>query len=247
MQWEGSGILLAATAFGESSAVARVLVRGQGVSAGLVKGGFSKKNKGMMQPGNRVFARWSGRLEGQLGSFTLEAEEPVAAMAMGSAEALLALQLTCRLLLQNLPEHHPYPHLYDATVEWLSVLAAAPSKVGEWLPVYALWEMTLLQEMGFALDLTECAATGGREELVYISPKSGRAVSRAAGEPYAEKLLPFPAMYREDAGAPTVPQCLDALAVSGYFLEQWLLAPHGRGMPPLREQWLTRLARQADA
>jgi DNA repair protein RecO (recombination protein O) len=189
MHWNDSAILLSARKHGETSAVVRVLARGHGVYAGIVKGASSKANRGIVQPGNLVGAHWNARLSEHLGMFRLELAQAHAAHLMHDAARLAALSSCCALMETALPERHPYPALYAALEKLLSQLQTSD----DWPLEYIRLELAILAETGFGLDLSKCAATGAVEDLLYVSPKSGRAVSRQAGEPYQDKLLKLPA------------------------------------------------------
>jgi DNA repair protein RecO (recombination protein O) len=188
MQWADAAIILSARKYGESSAVVRVLTREHGLFAGVARGANSKNNRGIIQPGNVASANWQARLSAQLGSFKLELLEAHAAHIMQDAAKLASLTSACALVETALPERHPYPRLFSNFHEFLHILDSTEN----WQQDYVKFELSLLAESGFALDLSECAATGGTSDLIYVSPKSGRAVCRDAGEPYKQKMLPLP-------------------------------------------------------
>ncbi len=188
MDWTEDGIVLAARKHGEASAVVQLFTRGHGRHAGLVRGGAGSKARGVYQAGNLVAARWRARLAEHLGSFTCELVRSHAAAILDDPLRLAGLASACAVAEATLPERHPYPELYDAFAAMIGALANDPA----WSAVYVHWELTLLGELGFGLDLGRCAATGATDDLVYVSPKSGRAVSRLAGEPYRDRLLPLP-------------------------------------------------------
>ena len=187
MDWSDDGIVLAARRHGESSAVVQLLTRGQGRHAGLARGGAGSRGRGIYQPGNLVAARWRARLPEHLGSYTCELAHSYAAALLDDPLRLAALASACAVAEAALPERHPYPKLYGAFIALLDGLDGEP----QWAAVYARWELGLLDELGFGLDLSRCASTGVTENLSYVSPKSGRAVSREAGAPYRDKLLPL--------------------------------------------------------
>ncbi len=244
MHWEVHGIVLTTHAYGDTSCIARLFTAEKGVMAGMVKGGFGKRLRPLLQPGNSLQGQWSARLEDQLGHFTLEAEQLFAASCMASPMTLLALQGMCRMLQDQLPERYAYPHLYTQTQACLQSMAQHASHVILWLANYCQWEMLLLQELGYALDVSECAATGITEHLTYLSPRSGRAVSQQAGLPYHAKLLPLPVTLRANDSENkhlTMQECAESLRVSGYFLEQWVYQPQGKHLPAIRAEWLQKL------
>ena len=188
MQFTDAAIILSSRKYGESSAVVRVLAREHGVFAGVVRGANSKNNRGIIQSGNVVSSHWQARLSQQLGTFKIELLEAHAAHIMQDGAKLAALTSACAITELALPERHPYPKIFSALHEFLHTLTASDN----WQHDYVKYEMLLLAESGFGLDLSECAATGRTDDLIYVSPKSGRAVCAEAGEPYKERMLPLP-------------------------------------------------------
>jgi DNA repair protein RecO (recombination protein O) len=169
----------------------------------------------ILQPGARLSVEWSARLEEHIGAFRVDPIASPIAAVLDDRAALAALGSVCALIGAALPERAAHPALYAATRDLAAALGAAP----DWPARYALWELALLAELGFGLDLAACAVSGTTEELVWVSPKSGRAVSRAAGAPWADRLLPLPAFLRE-AGAAAPPEAVGAaLTLTGHFLE----------------------------
>jgi DNA repair protein RecO (recombination protein O) len=251
MQWTDDAILLSVRKFGEDKALLRVFARTHGVFAGIVRGATSKTQRGNLQAGNAVSVTWQARLAEQMGTFKIEPVKPFAAFAMQDKLKLAALSSACALMETSLPERHPYPKLYKKFYGFLDVLSEATGEVF-WQEAYIKLELEILAESGFGLDLTHCAATGSPENLVYVSPKSGRAVSEAAGEPYKEKLLKLPEFLssprlRGDTGGRqycrphlTSPasggEIHDGLALTGYFLEHRLAEPHGKKLPAARRR-----------
>lgn len=236
MHWSDAAIILSSRKYGESSAVVRVLAREHGVFAGVVRGANSKNNRGIIQSGNVVSSQWQARLSQQLGTFKLELLEAHAAHIMQDESKLAALSAACTITEIALPEHHPYPKLFSALHEFLHTLTASDN----WQQDYIKYEVSLLAESGFGLDLSECAATGVTDDLIYVSPKSGRAVCREAGEPYKDKMLPLPNFLlpspNPESRTPNHDhkETLAGMQLTGYFLENWLLAPHGKKLPAAR-------------
>ncbi|MDE3061267.1 MAG: DNA repair protein RecO [Pseudomonadota bacterium] len=188
MHWADTAIILSVRKYGENSAILRVLTKSHGVWGGVVRGSHSKATRGVIQPGNIINASWQARLPEQLGSFKAELLEAGAALIMQEAARLAALTSACAIVEAALPERHPYEKLYTLFHGFLDTLKGSD----DWPEEYVRLELALLAESGFGLDLSRCAATGATEELIYVSPRSGRAVSRKAGEPYKEKLLRLP-------------------------------------------------------
>ena len=240
MDWSDEGIFLGAKPLGEANAVAELFTLGHGRHLGLVRGGRSRRLRPLLQPGNRLRVTWRARLSEHLGGFNVELIEAHAARALDDAAALAAIGSLAGLA-RLLPERDPHPQLYAAALHVIGAFDEARL----WPALLVRWELLLLQELGFGLDLSECAATGGDSELVYVSPRSGRAVSREAGEPYDAKLLKLPAFLREDDATSGESDLLSGFALTGYFLERDVLAPHGLAMPETRERLIGLLARRA--
>lgn len=233
MEWSGEASVMTRSRHGENAVILTVLSREAGLMRGLVPGGASARRAAMLQPGNRISLRWRARLEDQLGTFTAEPGRARPGL-LGNGDALAGLNAVTALLVFALPERDPHPRLADATEALLDGMdQAAP-----WAEAYLHWEMQLLQDLGFGLDLGRCAVTGTREGLAYVSPKSGRAVSAAAAGDWAPRLLPLPAMLggRGNGGL------ADALALTGFFLSARLAESHaGKPLPPARARLVARL------
>lgn len=236
---EAAGLLLAARPFQEHDALVSLLTRDHGLMRGLVKGGLSRGKRGQIQPGTQVHMFWSARLEDQLGHMDLSPETNWPGRVMDSAARLAALTTTCELLALVLSERDAVPTTYDGALAWLETLPGA--YWGEGLVVF---ELALLASLGFALDLEHCVVSGDRADLAYVSPKSGRAVSRMAAQPYANRLLPLPAfLIGEGQGGPQ--EVIDGLTLTGHFLAKHLFHPRDRDLPPSRIVLLQRLERRA--
>lgn len=236
MDWTDDGIVLSTRKHGETSAIVHLLTRAGGVHAGLVRGGTGKRARGQLQPGNLLHAHWRGRLPEHLGTLTCEMSEALGAGVMDDAAALAGVGSACALTLMALPEREAHPAVFEG------LLVLLRSMDGDsWPTVYVKWELGLLQELGFGLDFSECAATGGNTDLVYVSPKSGRAVSAAAGAPYKDKLLPLPGFLLSGARAERAEDILDGLQLTGHFLAEHVLEPAGRTLPDARGRLVRRL------
>ena len=238
-----NAIVCAVRAHGEHGAVARLLTPADGLQPGYVRGGHSRRLRPILLPGNLVAAEYRSRSEEQLASLTVELlhsraglfAEPLPAAAIEWATALTATAL---------PEGLPMPRLYTALDGVLGAIEAAPSARG-WAGALVRYELLLLSELGFGLDLATCVATGSVDDLAWVSPKSGQAVSRAAGTPYAAKLLPLP-RFLLAGGEAEWPEVRDALRLTGFFLERDLLVGHRTGVLHARERLVTRIGRLAD-
>ena len=238
MQWEAEALVLAARPHGESSAIVDVFSREQGRFAGLVRGGNSRRLRPILQPGNMVVATWRARLSEHLGTMTVDAGRAHAAEAMADAKALAGLSALCALM-QITPERQAYPRLYDTL---MLVLGAMDDEV-MWPVLLARYEMALLEEIGFGLDLSCCAATGVVDELEYVSPRSGRAVSRAAAQPYLDKMFVLPQFLLDPSADASDDDVQKAMELTGYFLERRVYLPNGMKMPPARQRLVDILER----
>jgi DNA repair protein RecO (recombination protein O) len=235
MEWRDEGMVLSARPHGETSVIAEVFTAAHGRHAGVVRGGASRRQAAHLQPGAQVAATWRARLDDHIGSFTLE---PLRARAgvLADVGRLAALTSACALLRLTLPERDPHASLWQTTVALFDVLE---SGAGPWAGHYVRWELGLLEDIGFGLDLARCAVTGDVEGLVYISPRTGRAVSAGGAGDWADRLLPLPeALHRGETGV------AEGLAVTGHFLSRALSRPaQGAGLPEARLRLAAHLAR----
>lgn len=234
MEWADEGIVLAVRRHGESGIVASLLTREHGRHAGLVHGGVGKANRGTLQPGNHVKAWWRARLADQLGSYRVEMAQAHAADILDDPGRLAALASACALSESVLPERQSHPAAFVAMVALLEAF-----KSEAWPSVYVHWELALLRDLGYGLDLTQCAATGVNDGLAYVSPKSGRAVSLSAGEPYRDKLLVLPA-FLVQGGEGDRQAVFEGLMLSGFFLDRHVLASNRVAMPAARSRLVDR-------
>jgi DNA repair protein RecO (recombination protein O) len=240
MHVEGQAIVCAVRAHGEHGAIVRALTASDGLLAGYVRGGRSRRLRPVLMPGNLVRADYRARTEDQLPALTVELVESRAAL-LSEALPAAAIDWATALTAAILPEAQPYPRLYETLDGVLAAIVAAPAARG-WAASLVRYELLVLSELGFGLDLSGCVATGGRDDLAYVSPKSGGAVSGAAGAAYRDRLLPLPAFLIE-GGAGEWPAILDGLRLTGYFLERDLL--HGRvaDVGAARDRLVERLKR----
>ena len=233
MEWNDDAIVLSSRPHGETSIVLELLTRDHGRHAGLVRGGTSRRVKPNLQPGNTVHVQWRARLEEHLGSFTCELARARAGELMDSREALTGLNAFTAVTSAVLPEREAHAEVFRGAEVLLEAMMAEGAL--HWMTLYIRWEVGLLEALGFGLDLSECAATGVTTDLTYVSPKSGRAVSRDGAGIYAARLFALPA-FLLDTGAdePTMPDIAAGLALTGHFLLERVLAPHGKELPPAR-------------
>jgi DNA repair protein RecO (recombination protein O) len=239
IEWRDEGIVLAARPHGEDAAVVQLLTRERGKHAGLVRGGQSKKQRGMLQPGNRVDAEWRARLADHLGNLSLEATDSPMARLLDDSERLVALSAATALAEQVLPERVAHPAAFEGTAALLAALEG-----DHWAEALVQWELLLLRELGFGLDLTQCAGGGPNDQLAYVSPRTGRAVSLSAGEPYRDKLLALPGFLAGHGGGGPA-EVAQGLELTGWFLRRTLLYPSDRDLPESRRRLADRFRRKA--
>jgi len=239
MDWRDDGILLSMRPHGETSAIIEVLTAAHGRHMGVVRGGASRKMAAALQPGTGLALEWRARLDAHIGSFTVE---PVKSRAhlMADRLALAGLLSLCALLHEALPEREPHPVLWRKTLGLVDALGQAG-----WTTTYLRWELCLLEEIGFGLDLSACAVTGATEGLAYVSPKSGRAVTARGAGDWADRLLPLPEGLA--GAAPLSAEAVVAgLRLTGFFLDRELRPVlHDRPLPEARSRLLDLLSRPA--
>ena len=241
MEWRDEGIILGTRRHGETSAILEVMTRHHGRHLGLVRGGRSRKLQPLLQPSNEVELLWRARLDEHLGLFQVEGRSLNAARLFDSPVAVYGLQLLAAHL-RLLPERDPHGRLYE-TLKLLIAHLDEPASAGE---LVIRFELALLDDLGFGLDLTRCAASGRRDELAYVSPKTGRAVSREAGEPWHDRLLALPAFLGAGAGRPADHVALDqAFRLTGYFLVRHVYEPRALTEPEARTGFIAALRRHA--
>ena len=238
MQWTDEGIVLGVKRHGEAGAILDLMTRAHGRHLGMVRGGSGSRLKPILQPGNTVSATWRARLDDHLGNYTVEPVNLRAAGYFGAPHAIYGLtHLTA--LMRLLPERDPHEGLYALLDLMLGHLEEAQVIA----PMVVRFELQLLSELGFGLDLAECVATGTTEDLVYVSPKSGRAVSRGAGAPYAGRMLSLPAFLRDERVAASGKDVAEGFALTGFFLERYVLDPRGLLLGDERTHFIAALAR----
>ena len=236
MQWTDEAIVIGTRRHGETSLIAELMTRSHGRHLGLVRGGRSRRLRPVLQPGNGINATWRARLDEHLGTLSVEPMADRAARLMDSAGAVYGIQAMAALV-RLLPEREAHPRLYEHLSVTLDafeapVLAAA---------LVARFEVRLLEDLGFGLDLDSCAVTGSNDDLAYVSPKTGRAVTRSAGEPYQQRLLPLPAFLLDHAAVddPSVSDVSAAFRLTGYFLARHVFDPRGVEMPQARTTFVS--------
>ena len=240
MEWRDFGFVVAVRRHGESALIAELLTREHGRHLGLVRGGQSPKARAVLQPGNEVAAAWRGRLSEHLGTISCELVRAHAARMINDPDRLAGLAAATAMIAATLPEREPQADVFAAFGTLLEALDSA----ADWPARYVGWECSLLAALGFGLDLTRCAATGVTTDLAYVSPRTGRAVSREAGRPYHDKLLPLPDFLWRDSPADDAQVALGS-RLTEYFLLHHVLSPHGRTLPPARARLAERMRQRS--
>ena len=241
MEWRDHGILLSTRRHGENSAIIDVFTETHGRHAGVVRGGAGRRMAPVLQPGAQLDLTWRARLEEHLGSYEAELLRSRAAAALSGRLALAGLNAVTALLGFCLPEREPHPALYRRSENLLDLLENEEL----WPLAYLRWELALLEELGFGLDFTACAVTGRTRGLEFVSPKSGRAVSREGAGDWADRLLPLPPVMLGE-GAAEDAEIAQALRTTGYFLEAHLAPSLGsRPLPEARGRFADLLSRRS--
>ncbi|MCF4164389.1 DNA repair protein RecO [Zavarzinia compransoris] len=239
MDWRDRGYVLSVRVLGERDAVASLFTREHGRHPGLVRGGAGRRMSPLLQAGNELHVQWRARLSDHLGTFSAEAGTAHGAALLDSPLRLAALSAACALVETCLPEREPHTRLFDGFEVFLGLLG----QDGPWAAVLVRFELELLAELGFGLDLSACAVTGATAGLSHVSPRTGRAVSAEAAAPYADRLLRLPGFLTGAAGSADGAALADGFALTGHFIERHILAPKGLALPPARGRLLSLLGR----
>ncbi len=239
IEWRDEGMVLSARPHGETSVILELLTRRHGRHLGVVHGGVSRRKAPMLQPGNQLDAVWRARLDEHLGTWTVELRQSRAATVLSDATRLAALSSACALAAFALPEREDAGTFQPLT----EALADAIADGRGWLADYVAWEMALLEVTGFRLDLASCAVSGEANDLAFVSPRTGRAVSTAGAGEWSSRLLPLPGMLL--GAAPTIEGVVASLAVTGHFLTTKLAPSLGtKPLPPARARLVRALEAQ---
>lgn len=249
MKWSDEGIILSSLKNGETSLIVRLFSKNNGLYSGFIRGALrNKKKKGTYEVGNLVHAEWSSRIEENLGSFKIELDESFWSYAINSYVKLLALNSAISLIRDNLQERQPEQELYDALKTFLTELKhEADTKV--FLTKYIDFELSFLKSMGYGLALSECGVTKTNEDLVYVSPKTGRAISEEVGRPYKDKLLKLPEFLAKGIGLggereTTNEEIIDGLTLTGHFLNKHFYIDNNKKGNVVREGFVEHVRSQ---
>jgi DNA repair protein RecO (recombination protein O) len=235
-EWTDTGVILSARPHGETSMVANVLTAGHGRQAGLVRGGQSSKMRGLLQPGNLVEVSWRARLEEHLGSMQIEIITPYTATILDDPLRLAGLASVCVIMEACLPEREPAQPVFEATDALLQMIAHSASGEDSWIGGYVRWEVGMLSIAGYALGLDKCGVTGAEEDLFYVSPRTGVAVTKAGAGIHAARLLPLPSFLGGNSEKTLEEDLLDGMELTGYFLQKRVFALQHQPLPPARER-----------
>lgn len=239
MEWAAEGLVLAVRPHGESAAIVEIFTEAQGRHAGVVRGGAGRRMAPVLMPGNQVAVVWRARLGAHLGHFTAEPLKARAAALMTDRKALAGMSAVCAMISRAVPEREPHPGLYAATLALLEAMGTVP----DWPVLYLRWEVGLLGDLGFGLDLGRCAVTGATGGLAWVSPRTGRAVTAEAAQGWEDRLLPLPPVLL-GAGPAGPADLVAGLRVTGHFLHRELCADAGaRPLPEARARLVDLLAR----
>lgn len=237
--WTDQAIVLSVRPHGEGGAIVSLLTSDHGRHAGYMHGAQSSKNRAMLEPGSQVYVQWQARVADSLGNFKLEQESGLPVGVLESPLKLGALLSACSLCDVALPEREGHAGLYHGLLALMETLEG-----DHWGAAYVMWEVSLLRELGFRLELNRCAGGGDIETLTHVSPKSGCTVSAAQAVPYKEKLLELPIFLRPEQvredGAGNDEDILRGLKMTGYFLEHWVFIHHTKGLPEPRSRFEDR-------
>lgn len=236
--WTDHGYVLSVRPHGEGGAVASVLTEHHGRHAGYVYGAQSLKKRAMLEPGSLVGIEWKSRIADHLGTFALEQLGGLPFGILDDPLKLGGLLSACALCDDTLPEREGHAGLFNGFKTLIDMM-----NEDYWGAAYVFWEISLLKELGFGLDLKKCAGGGDPQTLAYVSPKSGRAVSYAAAEPYKDKLLELPSFLKPNGGPLDAEEIAKGLRMTGHFLEHWVFAHHTKGVSDARLRFETRYAK----
>jgi DNA repair protein RecO (recombination protein O) len=239
MQWSDDGFVLGVRRHGEANAILELMTRAHGRHLGLVRGGAGSRMRPVLQPGNTVRAQWRARLDDHLGTFTIEPIALRAGALFSDSHAVFALA-HLGALVRLLPERDPHEAVYDG----LETIVSHLQDPAACAALIVRFELLMLSELGFGLDLDACAATGSPDDLAYVSPRSGRAVSREAGAPWRDRLLALPAFVLGDADRVGPKEIADGFALTAFFLARHVLEPRGLALPDARAHFIAAVCRK---
>lgn len=240
MEWTDEAIVLGVRPFGEHSAILEALTRTHGRHLGLLRSATSKRTRGVLEAGNRLAVHWRARLDQQLGNYDVEISSSRAALFFEDGLKLSGLSSACAVCSATLPEREGHERVYAALDGLLQLMPLVPSPT--WITAYVRFELVLLEDLGFGLDLEACAVTGARDGLAFVSPKTGRAVTREGAGLFANRLLSLPAFLFEPGGASGPSELAAGVQLTEHFLARVLADAHGRDLPASRQRFGEKVA-----
>lgn len=242
MDWTDEGIVLSVHKYGEHDALLECMTYAHGRHRGFVKSGMSKRQKPILQPGNHLKLHWRSRIEENLGTYKVDSIHNPLGGIFASREALTALSAAVSIYSTTLPERDPHTALYEALAAFVKLLEFEDADLATFAAALVKLESGVLDALGYGINLTECAATGVKDDLVYVSPKSAQAVCHSAGEPYHSKMLPLPSFLLENpVNAITHREAGQGLKLTGYFLDRYIWSVYAKGQPAARERLIHRV------
>lgn len=241
MEWQDEAIVLSVARHGENDALLEVMTHSHGRARGFVKGGMGRRNKANLQAGNKLSVTWRSRIETNLGRFTLELMHSPLGQMLGDGARLSALAAATAVVSSTMTEREAHESVYEGLSAVIELLEHEDGTAAYWAAALARLELGILKELGYGLDFSECAATGSTDNLVYVSPKSGRAVSAEGGAPYKSKLLALPRFLVEAQSAASEEDAVSAMKLTGFFLERNVWVVRGTGQPAARERLFSSL------
>lgn len=246
MEWQDEGIVLSVSRHGENDALLEIMTRGHGRARGFVKGGMGRRNKANLQAGNKLSVTWRSRIETNLGRFTLELMHSPLGHMLGDGARLSALAAATAVVSSTMTEREAHESVYEGLSAVIELLEHEDGTAAYWAAALARLELGILKELGYGLDFSECAATGSTDNLVYVSPKSGRAVSAEGGDPYKSKLLTLPGFLVDAQSTASEEDAVSAMKLTGFFLDRNVWIVRGTGQPAARERLFSSLLKYAD-
>ena len=241
MKWEDEGVLLSSRPFGENSAIIEVLTLQHGRHLGMVRQAYSKKKSNLLEPGAQLKLIWGARLHEHLGVFSIEEIRSRTSQLIVNKDVLLGFNAIVSLLIFSLPEREPFENVYNKTIELIDSMEVNSN----WISGYVRWELFILAELGYGLDLSTCAVTGSNLNLIYVSPKTGRAVCQEVGREWRKKLIPLPnflASFNSDKESDRQ-KLLEGLTLTGYVLKKWLFSSLDRqSLPEARDRFVSSIS-----
>lgn len=233
MRWSSEGFVLSLKPHNEKSYILEVLTREHGKHKGLIRGVHSKNIRSIIEPGNEITAHWSGRLETHLGNYSVEGIKSWSSLILSERERLCALTSACSLITTTIAEKQPNENIYSGLKFLIQILT---SNNNEWIKDYIIWELNLLTEIGYGLDLSKCAVTNEKNNLVYVSPSTGSAVTEAGAGTYKNKLLRLPKFLIDSKISISKEDIDDGLKLSEFFLKKWFFQPNNLNFPESRNR-----------